>query len=418
MPIDVAVIGTGEYVTGFHRDSNSQSDKAPGVVALTLFDLRRRGLVDRIALVGRNGRQFPAIRRHMRNMIANRYNGLDVAVETFPSDQCVDPDAYLDAICAMPAGSVVIVATPDDSHAHIALHALRCNCHVLVLKPLVKSVGDHQSLISEARQRDLLIAAEYHKRFDPIYADARDRIRQFGDMSLMMSYMSQPKLQLDTFRAWAGLSSDISYYLNAHHIDFHCWALAGIARPIHVQASAAEGVAAKILGRRIEDAITLNVTWENLRSGALGVAHYTASWIAPPGDVHSQQRFFYMGSNGEVSIDQAHRGYSAATDSDGFASLNPLFMKYTPTDGRFAGQSGYGYRSIEAFIEAAAAISAGLARPSDYDTTLATADATLTVTAILEAGRKSLDADGKRIMLHLDDGKDHGRQAPIEAFAI
>ena len=33
--------------------------------------------------------------------------------------------------------------------------------------------------------------------------------------------MSQPKLQLSTFKAWAGLSSDISYYLNSHHIDFH-----------------------------------------------------------------------------------------------------------------------------------------------------------------------------------------------------
>lgn len=35
------------------------------------------------------------------------------------------------------------------------------------------------------------------------------------------SYMSQPKIQLQTFRAWAGISSDISYYLNSHHIDFH-----------------------------------------------------------------------------------------------------------------------------------------------------------------------------------------------------
>lgn len=37
------------------------------------------------------------------------------------------------------------------------------------------------------------------------------------------SYMSQPKFQLETFRAWAGKSSDISYYLNSHHIDVHCW---------------------------------------------------------------------------------------------------------------------------------------------------------------------------------------------------
>jgi D-galacturonate reductase len=42
--------------------------------------------------------------------------------------------------------------------------------------------------------------------------------------------MSQPKFQLDTFRAWAGKSSDISYYLNSHHIDVHCWINEGDGR--------------------------------------------------------------------------------------------------------------------------------------------------------------------------------------------
>lgn len=60
---------------------------------------------------------------------------------------------------------------------------------------------------------------------------------------------------------------------------------------------------------------------------------YTSSWVAPKADVHSQQRFFYMGQKGEINVDQAHRGYTVAKDGDGFRSVNPLFMKYTPTDG-------------------------------------------------------------------------------------
>ena len=44
--------------------------------------------------------------------------------------------------------------------------------------------------------------------------DARDRIQDLGGLSYMYSYMSQPKHQLETFKAWAGKSSDISYYLN------------------------------------------------------------------------------------------------------------------------------------------------------------------------------------------------------------
>lgn len=42
------------------------------------------------------------------------------------------------------------------------------------------------------------------------------------------------------------------------------------------------------------------------------------------------------------------------TDADSFTSPNPLFMNYRPNEkGEFAGSSGYGYLSIEAFVQAA-----------------------------------------------------------------
>lgn len=47
---------------------------------------------------------------------------------------------------------------------------------------------------------------------------------------------------------------------------------------------------------------------------------------------------------GEVNVDQAHRGYNLSVDGTGYRSANPLFMKYAPTDGKFSGQLGYGYR--------------------------------------------------------------------------
>lgn len=52
----------------------------------------------------------------------------------------------------------------------------------------------------------------------------------------------------------------------------------------------------------------------------------------------------YFEQKGEVNVDQAHRGYNMASDEAGYRSVNPLFMKYTPTDGKFSGQLGYGYR--------------------------------------------------------------------------
>ncbi|MEQ1830082.1 MAG: Gfo/Idh/MocA family oxidoreductase [Pirellula sp.] len=399
--ISVLMIGTGEYTTGYVSSATAASDKKAGVVGLTLFDLRRRGLVDRLWMSGTNGTKFPLIRDHLNRAIASAYRDMDIDFESYPADNVArDETAYLCALDQLSPGDAVVVFTPDDTHFSIAMRAVERGCHILIAKPLVKTVDEHQQLLRAAKDRGVLVAMEVHKRWDPMYADARDRIRQLGDLSFFQSYMSQPKSQLNTFQSWAGKSSDISYYLNAHHIDFHVWSCAGFAKPISVRASSSTGMAHS-MGIQTEDTICLSVDWENLESKNRATAIYTASWIAPKSDVHSQQRFFYLGHRGEIFIDQAHRGYSIATDANGFNSPNPLFMKYTPdAEGFFAGQNGYGYKSIEMFIQAAEEIRRGHASPSDFNSRLATVSDTIQVTAILEAGRRSLDAHGQVIQIN------------------
>ena len=159
----------------------------------------------------------------------------------------------------------------------------------------------------------------------------------------------------------------------------------GRARAERVTALASDGVATARLatGVATEDTITLAVTWRNRSGdgdgggggaydGATGHATYTASWIAPKADVHSQQRWFYMGQAGELTVDQAHRGYSTATDAAGFGAVNPLFWKPTrsASTGEFAGQRCYGYLSFEAFVDAAAACNGG--EPAEFDGALPT----------------------------------------------
>jgi hypothetical protein len=43
-----------EYTTGYVGGQAADSDKGAGVVALTMFDLRRRGKVDRLGMCGVN----------------------------------------------------------------------------------------------------------------------------------------------------------------------------------------------------------------------------------------------------------------------------------------------------------------------------------------------------------------------------
>lgn len=209
--------------------------------------------------------------------------------------------------------------------------------------------------------------------------------------------MSQPKSQLETFKAWAGVDSDISYYLNSHHVDI-CESMVPEYRPIKVTASASKGCAVDLgCDPATEDTISLLVEWEKKSDSsrkATGV--YTASWTAPQkAGVHSNQYFHYLASKGEVRIDQAKRGYDVADDQlgNGLMWYNPFYMKYAPDEeGNFNGQGGYGYVSFEKFVDGVRGLKAGKVTLEELDKRgLPTLRNCLGTTAILEAGRRSLD---------------------------
>ena len=291
MPLpNVLIIGSGEYVSGIvsSEGAASSSDKSKGVVALVMFDLRARKKVgSRIAIAGTCGLKFPHIRRHFESSIAGAYRDIDVSFDSFPADDVAKkPDSYKDAIATFAPGDLAIIFTPDDSHFDIAKACIEHGMHLCVTKPLVQTLQQHRDLAALALDRGVLSYVEVHKRWDPIYLDARARLRAFGDFSFFQAFMSQPKKQLKTFAGWAGLSSDISFYLNSHHVDYHCWCMQGIAKPVAVSASASTGVASAALSRDCADSITLMVQWRSEASGNLGVATYTASWTASPSDVH------------------------------------------------------------------------------------------------------------------------------------
>lgn len=234
------------------------------------------------------------------------------------------------------------------------MYAIERKLHVLITKPAVQHLAEHQALLAAAAEHGVYVYIEHHKRFDPAYADARHRAHTtLGDFNYFYSYMSQPKSQLATFRRWAGVDSDISYYLNSHHIDV-CESMVtplGYV-PVSVRASGSTGVAEGLgCAEGTEDTITLLVQWEKKSKAGDGkkakraTAVYTASWTAPQrAGVHSNQYFHYLAQEGEVRVDQAKRGYDVADEAAGqLMWYNPFYMRYAPDeDGNFNGQTGYG----------------------------------------------------------------------------
>ncbi|KAL4954490.1 hypothetical protein BDW69DRAFT_163066 [Aspergillus filifer] len=407
-PPAVLMVGTGEYTTGYVGGAASGSDKKVGVVGLSLFDLRRRGKVGELSMVGVSGRKFPGIREHLHKNITQVYNNLDTSFTSFPDDNSTDPDAYKPAIDALPKGSAITIFTPDPTHYPIALYAIERGIHVLVTKPAVKTLPEHLALVEAARKHNVFVFVEHHKRFDPAYSDARAKAQKLGDFNYFYSYMSQPKFQLKTFKAWAGKESDISYYLNSHHVDI-CDSMVGNEyTPVKVNATASKGTAVELgCVPETEDTITLLVEWRHKKDKSkVATGVYTASWTAPErAGVHSNQYFHYMASNGEVRINQAKRGYDVTADESGLAWINPFYMKYAPDEeGNFGGQTGYGYVSFEKFIDAVTALNEGRVTLEDLDKRpLPTLGNTVATTAILHAGRVSLD-EGRPVEIFEEEG--------------
>jgi D-galacturonate reductase len=361
-------------------------------------------------MAGTNGTKFPAIRQHLDTNISKVYNNLDISFDSFPANDAKDPDAYKTAIDALSPGDAITIFTPDTTHYPIALYAIERGIHVLVTKPAVKDLAEHQELVAAAEKKGVFVYVEHHKRFDPAYSDARFKAQKLGDFNYFYSYMSQPKSQLETFKAWAGVDSDISYYLNSHHVDI-CDSMVSQQGylPVKVAASASKGVATDLGCDPVtEDTISLVVTWvrkDDPSRVATGV--YTASWTAPQkAGVHSNQYFHYMAQNGEIRIDQAKRGYDVADDSIGqLMWYNPFYMRYAPDeDGNFSGQTGYGYISFEKFVDGCRAVNAGELKPADLDAKgLPTLRNTVATTAILHAGRRSID-ENRDIKIVVKDG--------------
>ena len=311
----------------------------------------------------------------------------------------------------------------------MALYAVQHGIHVLITKPAVKRLAEHQALLRVARKHKVFVFIEHHKRFDPAYADARARAKRLGQFNYFYSYMSQPKSQLETFKAWAGKDSDISYYLNSHHVDI-CESMVPDYKPVKVTGSGSRGIA-EDLGcvAGTEDTISLLVEWENRDEFTRrATAVYTASWTAPQrAGVHSNQYFHCertqreprcflglaydpfidMADNGEIRIDQAKRGYDVAEDSQGqLMWYNPFYMKYAPDEeGNFNGQTGYGYISFEKFVDAVTAFKEGKVTLDELDRRgLPTLKNTIATTAILEAGRMSLDERRSVEIVQEDEG--------------
>lgn len=74
-----------------------------------------------------------------------------------PPTPWLPPGCPPQALATMSPGDVAIIFTPDDSHYAIASACIKAGLHVLVAKPLVKTLEHHRQLVKEAGDKGVMV---------------------------------------------------------------------------------------------------------------------------------------------------------------------------------------------------------------------------------------------------------------------
>ena len=192
-------------------------------------------------------------------------------------------------VCARPDIDAVVVATPTDTHAHAAILAMQAGKHVLVEKPLARTLADAQLMLDGAQQYGVKLMCGQVVRYFREYATAHQLITR-GDIgtvgvartSRCGAYPAAHTWYADTVRS-GGVALDVL----VHDLDWLRWTFGEVTRVY------ARGLIDRAIPNR--DTVMVILRFE---SGVIGYAE--ANWSYPNGFHTSLE---VAGSNGLV----AHR---------------------------------------------------------------------------------------------------------------
>jgi predicted dehydrogenase len=179
-------------------------------------------------------------------------------VASFPASS-----AYQDLDAALPHVDAVVVATPPETHCDVALKCLRAGKHVLLEKPIAKSVSEALLLVEEARRSNLILMPGHTFEFNPAVHELKRRIAE-GELG-HIHYIHSSRLNLGLYRRDVNVVWDLA----PHDISIMNYLLDSVPNTVAGWASLNVG--------ETEDVAFIRLEYREL--GVTGFAH--VSWLDP-----------------------------------------------------------------------------------------------------------------------------------------
>lgn len=344
MKTDVTIIGGGMFTAD--------------VLLPSAYQLQRMGIVGNISVCARHNAGLRELKDNSDIKAAfPGHNFTPYPSFSEPSDAYY-PELYKKVLADMPPRQAVVIALPDQLHYKVVMEALKCDQHVLCVKPLVLKYEQAAEIEQEAKRRGLFVGIEYHKRFDRRSLLARTQYRQghFGEFVIGEAKMIEPYFyRFSNFQNWfTAENTDPFVYVGCHYVDL-VYFITGL-KPVEVSVQGIEGKFPNgnkgyiwAQGRlRYENGALLTVT------DGLGY---------PDDGAGSNEQCLTMfcegnGRTGMIKHDDQFRGvtysYLEGIGCGGTRHnfVSPDFFRYVEREGDGCKPVGYGFESVEAIITA------------------------------------------------------------------
>lgn len=311
----------------------------------TLYHMQREGRVAEIGVCARRRDTLDAL---SSQTLARAFPQQSFHASTRP---------YREVIAALPPRQIVMVAVPDHLHYDVVMAALEHGHHVCCVKPLVLAYRQAVEIEQQARARGLLVAVEYHKRFDyrSLMARRQYRAGAFGEFRLGAARLFEKwHYRHSNFQNWMTTEhSDAFTYIGCHYVDLVHF-ITGLL-PVAVTVY---GVRDRFPngneGYLWTDA---RVTWNN--GACLNVQNGLGFPDDAPGANTQGLTLYCSGHDRGALLEHAdqYRGlkhsYTSRPDAAGatiYAEPNPDFFQYVDLGGPGLTPVGYGYRSVEYIV--------------------------------------------------------------------
>src|SRR5580658_3240704 len=337
--IKLALIGAGMFGADVHLRAYA--------------DLQRAGLAPQLGRIGLDywARDLAPVAFDLAAVAARSEASANRACDAFQQWTGHRPrpfagaEPWMDVLRDVPDLDVMAVATPDHLHTPVILAALERGVHVITEKPMCLSIKEADQIVELAKEKDLIVSVDMHKRYDPDHVRIRDDIRRrIGEPLYGVAYLEEPlEVSSRTFK-WAAQSDPFSY-VGTHWVDliWHYYR----SKPVSLTAVGQKKRLSRA-GIQTYDAVQVRVDYANGMS-----IHFHNNWITPPdfeGPVNQGHEI--VGTNGKLESDQQYRGLRFWHRGGGSRTVNTHFTRDIARPDGSKAYVGYGVDSLTAGLAA------------------------------------------------------------------